>query len=50
MTNESHWDLTRSSQEKLTKYSSNLIKLGLNLSRQISLNYDSEIDDHDGYE
>ena len=45
MTNESHWDLTRSSQEKLTKYSSNLIKLGLNLSRQISLNYDSEIDD-----
>jgi len=36
MTNENDQDLTRSSQQKLTKYSSDLIKQGLNLSKQIS--------------
>jgi len=36
MTNESNQDLTRSSQQKLTKYSSDLIKKGLNLANRLN--------------
>jgi tetratricopeptide (TPR) repeat protein len=41
MTNENDQNLTRSSQQKLTKYSSDLLKKGLNLSKQISSNLDN---------
>jgi WD40 repeat protein len=42
MANENDQDLTRSSQQKLTKYSSDLIKKGLNLAQIINKNLDQQ--------
>ena len=45
MTNENDQDLTRSSQQKLTKYSSDLIKKGLGLAKSIQVNSDNQFID-----
>jgi tetratricopeptide (TPR) repeat protein len=46
MTNENDQDLTRSSQQQLTKYSSDLIKKGLNLASIINLKKNTNNDNN----